>query len=330
MAPGIGQLPVAIPGASAATKWEDMPIASLGGVEFPIGYSRRDGGHSVARHRYDGADSQETEGLGRTPFVYELTVPLYASVNAAHYPGRKKEIEEELTRDGGRNEYIDPEDGPVKVRVISFPWHRDPMRRDGGYFQITLEEHRETIEELIADILADPLGLARAEAEAADAGLEAAGIADQDLIDAFDEGGYPLSDEELDADQGSLLLNMVDTFFTTLESGAMAFNEVSAELDAIRWRINRVKNFSILQEIERWQILHSLTGMAEACSTGAEKSYARGPSYIEWTVPAKMSSVQISNRLYSTPNRAEEIEEFNPVRNPLYYPKGMVLTVLSE
>ena len=331
MAIGPGRLPTALPGEGAAQKWADMPTASLGGVEFPLGYSQRSGGHRVARHQYTGADSQETEGLGRTPYVYELTVPLYASVNKAHYPDRKKELEEQFAKDGGRNEYIDPEDGPVFVRVVSFPWHRDPMKRDGGYFQISLEEHRpEGFGDLISDIITDPLGLARDQAGAVDAGLEDAGVEDQDLIDAFDEGGYPLSAEELDYDQGSMILHMVDTFFATIEAGAMTFNELSAELDAISWRINRIRNFDILQEIERWQILHSLVGLRESCSTGAEKSYSRGPAWVAWTVPAKMSSLQISNKLYGTPDRADEIEEYNPVRNPLFYPKGMVLTVLSE
>lgn len=320
----------AVAGAvSNISDWEKLPMAAFDGVEFPLGFSTRRGGHDIARHKYPGLDKQATEQFGRTPYIFDLEIPLYASINPDHYPKLRRQLEDTWEKSGGACEYTDPEYGPYDVRVVRYDWQRDPMRRNGGIYRVTVEEHWPDFEALVGALL-DARGLALAQAGIIDAGLEDAGISRQNLIDAFDEGGFPLTEEELDCSIGDEIFNMVDTFFETIESGAMMFDEISASVDAIRWRVDRIKNFDALQEISRWSILHSLTGIAATCSDGAEKSYAKGPAIIEWTVPKKMSSLQISNKLYGTAERAEEIEMLNPVRNPLHYPKGKVLLVYSE
>ena len=113
-------------------------------------------------------------------------------------------------------------------------------------------------------------------------------------------------------------------------AGALAADDLAAQVDAMRERIDVIANLSVVEEANRWSILHSTTRLMASVTAAAEKASLNAVPIVEWVVPATMSSVEIALVLYNDRDRAGEISQRNPVPNPLFYPAGAVLSVLAE
>src|SRR5687768_3286370 len=123
--------------------WEQqLHEASLGGVAFPVASRRITGGRAYAPRKYPHRDGQDVEDTGREPYTFELEVPLFADVDAAHYPDTYEAlrlvVDDEADR--GELEYVDVELGPVPVKVRQWNWSQTARERDGGVFSVVLEE----------------------------------------------------------------------------------------------------------------------------------------------------------------------------------------------
>lgn len=311
--------------------WEEtLHEASLGGVPFPVSDRRISGGRAYAPRKYPHRDGQDTEDTGREPYVFELVIPLFADVDPSHYPDTYASLRGIVDNEDlqGELEYVDPELGPLPIKVRQWTWSETARERDGGIFSITLEE-RSHEPFLFAILQAPP----EARATAVDLGreLDALGtVGEDDIRAAWAAEGADFGDYEIEPKDGELWTGLTTDFFDALEEDALAADELTERVDRFRFRGGIVLGMDELQDPEAWTGAQLLMRLLDSVSQAAESYAAQQPAATLWRVPQEMSAWEISLRNFATDERAEEIMRLNPIANPLFYPAGMVVTLPSE
>lgn len=313
------------------SEWDDiLHEASFAGVIFPVGRRSVEGGRASATRRYPFRDGQDIEDTGREPYALEYEVPLFASVDASHYPDTYEQLRAAFDdpESQGFGELVDPEIGPIFVKV-KFPWRWEttPEERDGGRFSVRFEEVSN--DPIVFSVRpTDPEAQARLAAEALDAALADGGISEADILADWDSAGLGL--EIGFSAEDTLFVSVVDDFFATLDEAAMAGDDLAAELDVFRNRIDRVNNFSAEREVESWSIISSSARLTGSVSEATEKKISRAKRIVEYRVPVEMSIYDVANILYGDPARATEIQQRNPSDRPLFLKAGTTLRVLES
>lgn len=313
--------------------WDEiLHEASFDGVRFPVTRRTVRGGRRFARHTRVYQDGQETEDTGRKAYVFDLEIPIYNGVDGVEYPTLSDQLRAVLDDPDtkGEGEYVDHILGPVNVKVADWSEEDDAQKRDGTYLKLTLEERSNDAQVLriLADI--DPRAAAESLADAVDIALGSLGVSEEAVLSDWASAGVGLSGEDLEFPTGSLFLTIVDNFFATIETGAMAADEIAAVVDAHRSRLDRLLNFSPVREVSGWSATVSIQRLADSMSQGAERVFDSAPPIVEWVVPAPMSHFEIAGYLYGDPRRADEIVRRNPVRYPLFYTPGRTIHVLAS
>ena len=312
------------------SEWDDiLHEASFAGVEFPVSKRSVEGGRSSAARKYPFRDGQDLEDTGREPYAIEYEIPLFASIDPIHYPTTYEQLRAVFDdpESQGFGELVDPEIGPIFVKV-KFPWRWEttPDERDGGRFAVRFEEVSN--DAIVFAIRPDPDAQARLAAEELDASLADAGITDAEILADWSDAGVGLDPDF--AIEDTLFVSVVDDFFATLDEGAMAGDEIAANLDVIRTRIDRVNSFSAAREVENWSVVSSSAQLTSSVTEATESKVARAKRIVEYRVPTEMSVYDVANILYGDPGRAGEIEERNPHPSPLFYEAGLTLRVLES
>lgn len=290
--------------------WETTLLtACLHDVDFPIADRSVKTGRNFARSVYPYRDGQGVEDLGRRVYQFQLTVPLFRGVDTAHYPDTYQLliaiIEDPELR--GEVEYVDPEFGPMDVKIIDYDWRTVADRRDGGVLTITLEERG--FEQSLLDNLgrAERAGGSRADQLALDVDSQVAAI-----------GTSP----------GFGLTEAWRAFQEALDQGALAADDIAAQLDELYLVAQKVIAFSALDELERFSVYNSVIDFLGAAEDAADQAADRsaGAKLIEVLLPDDMDMFGAAARYLGSAERAEEIAFHNP-ESPLSYARGSLLRV---
>lgn len=290
--------------------WEEsLLVATLGFVEFPVGDRQVTLGRNFVRNVYPYRKGQGVEDLGRKVYRFNLTVPLFRGVDEAHYPDTYLRllaiIEDDDLR--GEVEYVDPEFGPLDVKIEDYNWRTEPGRRDGGTLTIQLEE-RGFEQSLLDDLnhFANS-GPTRAAQHAHDVDFDAA-----------QTGEAP----------GFSLTETWQAFQAAIDAGALAADEIAARLDEVYFVAEKVVAFSAKDELARFSLYNSLIDFLGAAEDVAEDASTRslGERALEVVLPIEMDMFQVAQQYLGNADRAEEVAFHNP-GNPLFYPRGARLKV---
>jgi hypothetical protein len=308
----------------------NLQTAKLGLTEFPLASIRRTGGRRIARHAYPYRDGQDTEDMGRGATRWDLVVPLFRGMEPLNplvplypdvYDALRFELDDPDTL--GEVDFVDPEIGPVSVKVVSHTWDAVAEKRNGGMFRIQLEEVNDEPFLFSIGTLLDPDLAALDFAAELDAGFfDVAG-----LLDAWERFGLAV---DFVFAPGELFVSMVDDFFSAIEDVALAADQIAGHIDRIRSRLDMVVNFDGMQEARRWSLYHSTVRLSASLTAAGERAAADAAQLVEFVVPWQMSHVEISVLLYADRGRSGEIVRRNPTRNPLFYPQGATLRVLDR
>lgn len=302
--------------------WSDNLIdASLDGVDFLISTRTVKGGRAFARRRFPYRDGQSVEDTGREPYVFELEIPLYRGVSDSLYPARQVELLAVFddAEKKGEVEYVDPEFGALNVKVSDWSWKTEPSARNGGLLSLVLEER--TLDRSITDELR------------LNSTLQIMVLAAINLDLAIDQSGLDLT--ELPEEDFGNWEDKIDDLTSKFTDVLLAADDIAAEIDAVTMTLNRLMAFDLGDEISKWSIVNSVVDLLGALHLYGEEQSKGGSGnkqqikFIDWTVPSDMSKYDIAMRLYNDSIRADEIEFNNPTPNPMNYPRGTRLKVLS-
>lgn len=110
-------------------------------LTFPVQDRDVSGGRAFARRRYPFRNGQGDEDTGLDPRVLTYTVPLFRSVTEGDYPDLFNKLVEAFESDSwkGRATLVDPEFGPLSVRMVSYEWGVTSKAREGGMLRMSFE-----------------------------------------------------------------------------------------------------------------------------------------------------------------------------------------------
>jgi prophage DNA circulation protein len=287
--------------------------ASLAYVEFPVSDRKVATGRRVSRTEYPYRDGQGVEELGRKPYVFNLTVPLFRGLDVSYYPDTYQlllaVIEDPEQR--GSVEYVDPEFGPVQVQILDYDVTTSGERRDGVMLSLVLEE-RGLDQSLLSNLTKPELaGAARASLFATQVDQEVA------FIDLPDEDKPPFR-----------LSDTWGKFQDALNTAAMTADEVAALLDEVYFVVSRFLNFSAKDELERWSLFNTLIDFAGAAEDAANQNDL--VQTIEVVLQADMSAYDIATHYHNDADRADEVIHNNPTANPMRYPRGTTIRIVTD
>lgn len=310
--------------------WEDnLLTASLGEVEFPMGSRSIRGGRRIGKSELPYRDGQGIEDTGRAPYVFDLKIPLYRGMASketadALYPGTLDKLIDLIDSSSvrGEVEYIDPEYGPYDVKISTFSWDTEPERQDGGVLSLVLEE-RGFDQSLLESLKSDPRFAARARA------LKSSQDVDyllQSIMSKPDATKY--LKEKAD---GLSLANAWSKFQDLLDQGAMALDDIAAQVDSVTFLANRIMAFDLGDELARWSVVNSCISFIGAARDVVDTAN-ESPSerMVDFVLPADMSIYEIAAARYGDSSRAEEISFNNPTQNPMRYPAGSRVRVFER
>ena len=302
-----------------ADPWENLPTASLAGIPFPIASRKVRGGRALARKKYPFRAGQVTEDIAREPRVYEYVIPLFAGMHdfvgfpEPLYPDAYSKLIALCESDDSQAyaELIDPEHGAVQVKIVGYEWDEKSDARNGGILSLTIEEEEPAPFELFT-ITTDASASALDWAADFDAELSLASLVPE-LPPGF-------------ASFAALVADFV-RFVGDLEATADA---VAARLDEVRATITAAQLAALELPAAFYRVAWAGTSLLDSVTLSAQAATSLGPSVVEWTVPATMSSHEIAAELYGDASRYGEIESRNPSAHPLFYPAGTTLLVLAR
>lgn len=308
---------------------KNLVPAKLKDVSFMVASRSMSGGRRKAMSEPSYRDGQMSEDLGLSPVAFDLEIPLYRGMASttigadAIYPGTLDRILAliESQADRGEVEYIDPAYGAYKVAIMTYRWQEAGERQNGGMLSLRLEQVG-LDGSILADVLSGKLS-ARARA------FKYARRADynfQTLLQQPDITQYKRDEAE-----GLNLSNAWNKFQDLLDKGAMAFDDIGAQIDSVTYLAERIMTFDAGEELARWAIVMScIDFIGAAKEVGQTAKENPGAAMLQWTLPSAMSIYEIAQARYGDTSRADEIAQNNPNGNPLYYPGGTTVQVLSE
>lgn len=316
---------------------EILQECKLGDLVLPVEAISRSGGFSFARQKYPFRPGQDVEDTGREPLRFSLTVPLFAGMTLEGggelYPARYEELLF-LCVDSARAgevEYIDPVLGPYRVKIAS--WNADDAStdQDGGRFRIELEERiaeEESLRLTLSETGGNALSRASELGEEVDAGLEEKGVTKADLAQGFKDGGFPLEGEEFDWPEGEVFSSAVTSGFAALNAGALAADDVAAQVDRFTSRVDSVLAFDALEELDAWSVRSSLVRLRETFALAGQRVVASDSRRITvFTTQGATNVYRIARDLYGDARQADALLRLNAIANPLAIPAGTVLRV---
>jgi hypothetical protein len=300
---------------------ENLQQASLSYIEFPVGDRKLGTGRRKAKTQLPYRSGQLGEDLGRKVFTWTLTVPLYRGMDwptDTLYPDVYLRLLSLVTDETvrGEVEYVDPEFGPFQVSIEDYDISTPANMQDGVTLIIHLEELG-----LDQDLLGN---LSPSKQGGATKALLAAQEVDQDV-------GFTVEAQEDKPDVS--LGDAWKSFQAGLDAGALAADEIAAQLDDLYLTAEKFINFSAKDEIERWSLFNSVItflGAAEDASDASASDQGSTATLIEAQLPADMSAYDIAAYFHNDAGRAEEVVFNNPSSNPLSYPRGSTVRVASD
>lgn len=299
--------------------WENTLLpAELAGIEFPLSARNVKTGRDFTRYKYPYRKGQGVEDVGRKTYVWSLTIPLFAGVSPAHYPGKFDQltalIEDEDAR--GEVEFIDPELGAFDVKIVDYDWNTVADKRNGVELSIVLEE-RSFGQSLLQSLTSGKLSARAAAAKSAqNVGYLVDSLNIPDPLDLPNDG-----------------FSLTDAWVATqnaLETAALGADQVAAKIDEFVLVTQKFLTFSAQDEIGRWSItcaVFDAIGAAYAVGDASAQGDS-GDKLTEVILPDEMSAMEIAQKYYGDAGQAELVMFHNPGL-PFSYPRGSRILVAA-
>lgn len=300
--------------------WEDNLLeGSIGYVEVPITDRKVGMGRNWVRTQIPYRNGQGGEDTGRKAYTFNLTLPLYRGVKEEYYPDAYQRLIALLEDPDARGEveYVDPEFGPLNVKIVDYDASTPSDKRNGVTLTVVLEELG--FDSSLLDELRQPklAGASRALFHAQTVDQEVAFL---DVPEA-DKPGFSLTDTWR-------------AFQASLDAGALAADEIAARLDEVYLVAEKFITFSAKDEIERWSLFNSVVMFAGAAedfaNDSAENQSGSSADLVETTLPVTMSAYDIASAYYGDAGRADEVIFNNPTAQPLAYPTGSTVRLSRD
>lgn len=312
-------------------KWsETLGPYKLDGIEFEATTRERRGGRALVERRYPNRDGGDQEDMGREPYTYELTIPLFDGVDPEHYPNLFDQLRAVLESPPSTLEYQDPEDGVVVVSVGAWSAALDSERRDGVVLSVTLIERQLDVANLGRTLRADPgIGDPEELAASLDDAMAEAGI-DEDTVSA----GFAEAGAELDLDEkgsaGTLWQSQVAETTARINDGAATAGAIVAQVERVRARLAVLCDLDAAKTAEAQPVYEAAMRLSAALEQSARDAAATAPALVEHVVHVETSVFEVAASLYGDPSRASDIIARNAMPDPLFIPAGTVLVVAER
>lgn len=307
---------------------EDMPEIKLGDLDnIPCSSRKVSGGRALAERKYPNRDGASSEDLGREPYTFELEIPLFADVDANHYPTMWDQLRLILDDPPTPLEYRDHELGTMNVSIR--PWSSDLVatRRDGVVVRITLvEDTLDTpfqVRELAVVANVETAG------DALDQALEDAGVDEGDVKKKLDKAGVGLKSTEQSFTAGSMWSNQGARFLQRFNDGVVTAEQIGASIDTVRGRVDVLLGLSQLQDPAHADAYTAAIMFANAIALAGEDAVRSATAIVEEPILVTQSIFEVAARLYGSVDRVEELLQRNPGIDPLFIAPGTVLKVAA-
>lgn len=308
----------------------NLQRAKFADVEFPVTRRELSGGRAWAKHRFAFRDGQDDEDTGREPYVFDVEIALFRSIDENHYPTLFEQLrfafDDPDTK--GRAEYQDPELGPITVKVDKWRWTADAMERDGGRFHVRLEEVSAEAFHLTT-AAGEEIGQSpEAIAELADGELASLGVTKADGLDALDAAGVAVPDES-EIEEGALVAGVVGLALDVIQNGAIDATEITAALEMGMQRLAALAELDAVGDVDGAEALGLLVEIGNALASTADRELRASTPISSIVLEQGLSAAEIALRLYGDASRADEVERRNPTFCSLLYAAGSTLSVLA-
>lgn len=310
--------------------FDELHDASFDAIKFDLEEREVSGGRAFARRRYPYRDGQSVEDTGRDPYHFSLTIPLFEDIDPTHYPDRYNQLravfDDPSTQ--GEAEYVDPELGPLRCKVVRWTWQQTSEARHGGRFRLELEEV--SFDDVVFAILPslDARSTASLDSILLDDTLRELGVEDDEVLNAMALQGLPVSDDEL-GNYGPCESVAVSAFRAIDEEGATV-DEMQTAVGILQRRLDAVTELDAMQDPSAYAVLRLVSSVISAVSLAAEEAGANAANVMTYETTAVLSAWDLAVLLYEDGSRAEELVARNPTRNPLAYPVGYSFRFLSR
>jgi hypothetical protein len=299
---------------------ENLQEASLGYVPFPLSDRKWGFGRRFARFEYPYRDGQGGEDLGRKIYTFTLTLPLHRGVEWPEplYPDVYQKLIAIVSDPDlrGEVEYVDPEFGPLQVKILDVRANTPATVRNGVVLELDIEELGFDTD-LLANLSKPKFGSA---SEAEQLAMAIDTEVEFDPAAPSDKPGFSLSDAWRSLQAG-------------LDVGATAADVVAAQIDEIYLLAEKFLNFSAKDELQRWSIYISVVnflGAVEDYADAKSQDDTQNVELVTVTLPSTMSAYDIASTYYGDAGRAESVVQDNPTTNPMAYPAGATVRLSSD
>ena len=307
---------------------EEMPQIKLGDLDnIPVSSRKVSGGRSVKGRQYPNRDGQASEDLGREPWVFELEIPLFKTVDDNHYPAMADQLQLLLDDPPDDLEFRDHEFGTMQVSVG--PWSRDmeATKRDGVIIRVQLTEDLLDTPFAVRELVAAP-NVETAGADL-DAALERAGVTEPNVQTQLNRNGVGLTTNELGFTAGDMWSGQGAAFMQRLNDGIATAEQIAAIVDTVRARVDVLLGLPQLQDPAYADAVIAAILFADAMALAGQVVIASSTPIVEQVIVEPISVFELALLLYGDIDRVEEILQRNPLVDPLFIAPGTRMQVAA-
>lgn len=312
-----------------ATWDETLGPYKLDGVAFEASSRKRKGGRKIIARKYPNRDGQEIEDMGREPYTFDLTIPLFNGVNQNHWPGVFDNLIAVLENPPSDLEYQDPEFGTLPVGVVSWDDGLESGQRDGTILSISLVERMldggPIFRVAETPALTDPEELAAS----LDDAMSDAGIDEAEVTSKLAAAGAELDVDEQGA-AGTLWQSQVAETLARIDDGAASADAIVAQVERVRTRLDVLTSLEAAQSAEGQPVYEAAMLLAASLEATARELAASSPALVEHTTLVETSIFEIAASLYGDPARVSDLLARNAMADPLFIPAGTTLVVAER
>lgn len=299
--------------------------ASFAGVAFPVGERQVSGGRSFARHRPTFAGGQRVQDTGRDPYVVALAIPLFRSVSSAFYPERYEQLRAALDdpETSGEGEYVDPELGSFRAKVATWKWRTVPDLRDGGIFEVVLEEVTDDSAPIPEAGWRSPPATRStllARGDEVDAEMGSLGVTDDDQTGALSSAGVPL---EGTPERGAVTRQIMADVVDRVQDVRSTVDRTAAAVEYGLQQLSTIGDLALSRSPDSWVAWGATQDAAFALRSFGEDALRRSTPLVTVEIPALgLSAYEIAARLYGDLSRADEVIALSTGIHPLFLSVG--------
>lgn len=320
--------------------WDEILLtASIGPIdgsgeklEFPVRTRTVTGGRMGASRRYPYRNGQDYEDTGQEPLSLQFTVELYEDVDPSHYPSLFFDLIDFLDGDEalGQAELIDPELGPLPVRMMPWRWSSSAENRNGGVLDLAFETIGEEGAILyVDDSLYTPTAQADIAAANVDQQIADSNISAETIDDAFDEYDVALTAAEIRAglNMPARWSNLLARYKSTVTSPVSSTN-VATSVDIMRRRIEAMQSVSVdLSPDEAFPIISNCNVLMGAVTDIGQEAFQDSPRVIEVEVERDSSIYEVAVQRFNDVNYSDILIDLNPTVPTNFIPAGTIIIV---